>query len=458
MVEHVEHNEIEEFWRSVKEGLDKACKEHDATWQKRSRILNSKIITLMIIKIIMSNKHQGISINLIEIWERCAEKNISLPQAKPVTASSFCEARQKVSENIFKSINHELLKKWETKRSLPLWFGHRVYAVDGSRLNIPRDLTKYGYKIYDEERRHYPQGLLSCLYNVLTKTIYDFDFVSHMNERFCALKHLDILQANDVVVFDRGYFSYLLLHELHKKGIHALFRLQEGTVNKQVESFINSSETDKIIDYKPSGAVISDLKKQGYFLKPEPIPLRLIKHYMNGEMYLYGTTLLGGNYSASDFFALYHERWSIEELYKISKNIIDVEDFHSKTERGVKQEIYAHLLLINLGRFIEYDANNRLPIMNEADKEKCNQIDFTKFFNSNSMFNLNFKNCITVVGRYIENIFLDGFEEIKSWTAKIVNAVLNVRQKIRPGRSFPRRSYKPDKKWGKKGKKAAAAY
>ena len=31
MVEHVEHNEIEEFWRSVKEGLDKACKEHDAT-------------------------------------------------------------------------------------------------------------------------------------------------------------------------------------------------------------------------------------------------------------------------------------------------------------------------------------------------------------------------------------------------------------------------------------------
>jgi len=45
------------------------------------------------------------------------------------------------------------------------------------------------------KRRHYPQGLLSCLYDVLSKTVYDFDFVSHMNERKCALKHLEVLKA-----------------------------------------------------------------------------------------------------------------------------------------------------------------------------------------------------------------------------------------------------------------------
>ena len=75
-----------EFWVSVKEIVDKHCKEHDKIWQKRSRILNSKIITLMIIKIIIANRHQGLSMNLTEIWERCAEKNIPLPQTKPVTA------------------------------------------------------------------------------------------------------------------------------------------------------------------------------------------------------------------------------------------------------------------------------------------------------------------------------------------------------------------------------------
>ncbi len=76
---------------------------------------------------------------------------------------------------------------------------------------------------------------------------------------------------------------------------------------------------------------------------------------------------------------LYHERWDIEELYKISKQIIDIENFHSKTERGVKQEIHAHILLINLSRFFEFDAKDDLPPMNDDDKEKCMEVDFISF-------------------------------------------------------------------------------
>ncbi len=64
------------------------------------------------------------------------------------------------------------------------------------------------------------------------------------------------------------------------------------------------------------------------------------------------------------------------------------------------------------------------------------------------MFNLNFKNCLTVVGRYLDNIILGTYEQIKNWTAKVIAMILRVRQKIRPGRHYPRRSYKPDKKWG----------
>ena len=56
------------------------------------------------------------------------------------------------------------------------------------------------------------------------------------------------------------------------------------------------------------------------------------------------------SYKIDEFQKLYHGRWGIEELYKISKVYIDVEDFHSSTERGVKQELYAHLLLINIAR------------------------------------------------------------------------------------------------------------
>ena len=76
----------------------------------------------------------------------------------------------------------------------------------------------------------------------------------------------------------------------------------------------------------------------------------------------------------------------------------------------------------------------------QEDKEKCNEDNFYKFFNPASMFNINFKNCLMVVGRYIANLFLDIYEKIENWTAKVIHMILRVRQKIRPGRSFPRQS------------------
>lgn len=172
-----------EYWSEVKKIIDKVCSGYDAIWQKRNRVLNSKIVILMIFKITLGNRQQGLSINLAEFWDTCVEKGIDLPQAKSVSASSFCEARQKLPEDIFKDLNKKLLENWERKRDLHRWLGHRVFAVDGSRVNLPRELINFGFKLYDETRRHYPQGLLSCIYDVLSKTVYDFDFVTHMNER-----------------------------------------------------------------------------------------------------------------------------------------------------------------------------------------------------------------------------------------------------------------------------------
>ena len=79
-------------------------------------------------------------------------------------------------------------------------------------------------------------------------------------------------------------------------------------------------------------------------------------------MYVLATTLLDQiNYPAESFSDLYHSRWGIEELYKISKTFIDVEDFHSQTLRTVKQELFAHLLLINIARMFEIDSTDILP-------------------------------------------------------------------------------------------------
>ena len=93
-----------DHWSSVKDIIDKICIHYDNLWKKRQRALNSKMIVMLILKIVLGDRRQGLSTNLTEFWDTCLEKGISLPQEKPVSASSFCEARQKLSEDIFENL------------------------------------------------------------------------------------------------------------------------------------------------------------------------------------------------------------------------------------------------------------------------------------------------------------------------------------------------------------------
>lgn len=70
----------------------------------------------------------------------------------------------------------------------------------------------------------------------------------------------------------------------------------------------------------------------------------------NGEYILAATFVKQECYEVEAFHDLYHHRWNIEELYKLSKSILCIEDFHSQNEKGVKQEIQAQVLLLNLTR------------------------------------------------------------------------------------------------------------
>lgn len=72
---------------------------------------------------------------------------------------------------------------------------------------------------------------------------------------------MERLSSGDVLVLDRGYFSYLLLVKAIEKGIHLICRMQSGTVNKAVQAFWDSDKKDEVITYEPSIAVQYESKK-----------------------------------------------------------------------------------------------------------------------------------------------------------------------------------------------------
>ena len=226
------------------------------------------------------------------------------------------------------SLNAELLRRADETGRGPLWKGHRLFAVDGSKLNLPRPLIKVGYRL-PSDNAHYPQGLLSCLYRLRSRVPVDFDLVSHGDERKAAGSHLHALSENDVVVYDRGYFSQALLREHLARGLHPVFRLRVNA-NGAVAAFADSTETDTVVEIAARPG------------REEPLMrLRLVKYTVSGSAYLLGTTLLDRDqYRIAELSDLYHERWGIEELYKVSKQMIGIEDFHGQSERGVKMAYF----------------------------------------------------------------------------------------------------------------------
>ncbi len=250
-------------------------------------------------------------------------------------------ARRKLDETIFKTLNADIIHTYEPTLTADRWKQHRVFAVDGTKMNVPRQLRAEGYRT-PCENAHYPQGLVSCLYQLKANIPYDFDLASHGDERRMALSHLQALRPDDAVVYDRGYFSYVLLYAHIKQDIYGVFRLKKNTY-KVIDEFISGEETDKVVNIEPSLTRQKEIRLQHPDIVFVPLRLRLIKYVVAQTTYILGTTLIDDVLYRTDEFAdLYHARWGVEELYKISKVLIDVEDFHGQSERGVKQELFAH--------------------------------------------------------------------------------------------------------------------
>jgi len=450
------------LWQQVAGIFHEVAAEYDKKWRVRKRVIDSLILMLLIFRLVTSKNSQSYGTTIDDLWDSCRQLDLPLPQKSSIAPSSFCAARKKLDESIFKCVNSRILEAYAPERSRYTWRGHRLFAVDGSKITLPRTLVKDGYTLPSKQAQ-YPQGLVSCLFEIRSQLPFDFDLVAHSDERSSALTHLKVLQRDDVVVYDRGYFSYVMLHHHTQSGVHAIFRLQESS-SSEIERFVASNETDRIATILPSDSGRTKIQKKYPHLDIVPLKMRLLKYEVQGSRYCLGTTLTEPEqrYPLQDFMDVYHSRWGVEELYKVSKRIIVVEDFHAKTERGVKQELFAHFALITMNRLF---ANQSDLELNASDPSSPNLESSGENLSSQETRTVrtNFKNCIHVLERNLEQLVL-----LQARFRTVIQTVFDVvtrrYQAIRPLRSFPRRSMNPDTRWQpssrkrKKQREAAAAH
>ncbi len=254
-----------------------------------------------------------------------------------VSTAAFCKARMKLSHQAFVELNDDLVNKFYEVANINKWQGHRLLAVDGSVTQLPVSdelLQRFG-KAHSLTKM--PCVRLSQLYDVKNNITLDLQVDNYSTgEREMALKHLNKTQAGDLVVYDRGYPAVWFYKYHMLKNIDFCMRIFKSS--NVVKAFLESGKYSDIVDL-PSGV-------------PEVLVTSLIDEQ---------------TYPTSLFADLYHQRWGIEEDYKVLKSRLTIENFSSVSTEGVLQDLHAKLLTKNLAASAIHDAKRKIKNLKKID-------------------------------------------------------------------------------------------
>jgi hypothetical protein len=303
---------------------------------------------VLLLSLTASGKSQGVDGKAGALF-RQARRSGLWPDAQAVHRSAVTKARAHVPWTVFEQVHQEAVKLayevWST-RDTDTWQGLSVFAIDGSKYQLPAaDAVRTAFDPHSglehSGKGHYPQCLVSTAYDVfrrlpIARTIQP---MAEANEREEVKALLPQIPHGGVLLFDRGYPSYDLLAHLQQQyqGLWVLRCPAAGTF-ATVATFVHSGQAEAMLTLTAP--------------KTEAIRLRAIRmESPSGELSVLLTNLPDDDcFRAQTVLDLYWRRWAVEVHYRDEKTSLDIEMFHSHTENGIRQELFAILIMAVIAR------------------------------------------------------------------------------------------------------------
>lgn len=303
---------------------------------------------VVLLSLSASGKQQGVDGKVGALF-RQARRSGLWPDAQAVHRSAVTKARAHLSWTAFEQVHQEAVKLayevWPT-READTWHGLSVFAIDGSKYQLPAaEAVRAAFDptsgLEHLGKGHYPHCLVSTAYDVfrrlpIARTVQP---MAEANEREEVKALLPYIPRAGVLLFDRGYPSYDLLEHLHRQyqGFW-LLRCPAAATFPAVETFMQSGQAEATLTLTSP--------------KTQPIQLRAIRLVSpSGDLSVLLTNLQdGARFPAQAVIDLYWRRWAVEVHYRDEKTSLDIETFHSQTENGIRQELFAILIMAVIAR------------------------------------------------------------------------------------------------------------
>jgi hypothetical protein len=396
----------------------------------RDGVLSPELLVTFVLYMVADGNRRGIRHLLPDFWEHAADHGLPLATESPVSPSAICQARQRLSPDVFRDLLYALSSApIDGDRTTPgrRWYGRRVFAADGAKINLRRapDLE---YTFGVPEGAYCPQLLMSTLVDVCSRTPVDVEISGYCgSEREHLLLMLDSIDRGDLLILDRGYPSHEVLQECSRAGIDFLVRVPISHTFVAVDEFRRSGASDTVTTLKlPADA------------DPEWSPLQVRLTRIDGPdgPAFYVSSLDPGEVTEADIAELYHMRWEAEEYFKLfTSEYIGQKQFRSTSAHGVAQEVAALTLFLAISRLLAV----------AADEATHGSAEFASQ-----------KGAVLALATFLARILLDPHPRTAiQAVARAIRRIQMTRDRHRPGRSHPRRSFKPNPKWGPRGRRRA---
>jgi len=317
---------------------------------------------------------------------KTALNHLSLLAGRAFTASAICQARARRPLAVFQAVLNALVGSLR-------WNGHRVLLTDGFAFSMPDtpQLQKhFGQPSGQRPGCGFPVAKILALFHAKTGLLVAVHAAPLRTHEMAPVELIHpSLQVGDVLVGDRGFWSYVHLALLVARGVHAVFRIHQ----KQLVDFTPdrppargknakgqpsprwikaSGPLDQTVEWFRPIEPPSWLKAKRFAALPESILVREVRYtvsqpgHRTRQITLVTTLVESAIDSAQSLAELYGSRWRVEQNLRDLKQTMTMDVLKCQTVDGVLKELTAYAIVYNLVRLVMGEAGRRQGV--EADR------------------------------------------------------------------------------------------
>lgn len=165
---------------------------------------------------------------------KTALEHVATLNKKTFTDSAYCQARARLPLAVFRALLSHFITAFVPDTHAHLWYGHRTFLFDGSSFSMPdtpESQRSFGQPSAQQPGCGFPVAKILALSHAGTGLLVKVVAAPLRSHEMASAEDVHpALQPGDVLVADRGFFSFAHPALLIARGIHAVFRMHQRQI------------------------------------------------------------------------------------------------------------------------------------------------------------------------------------------------------------------------------------